>query len=80
MIGVKNNNTGKYSQVGNGHNWCSPYKQWQAQHGNDPYAILELQVNPLQKPMYMENFIIDSMVIYNFKCKLSYKWYESMKV
>jgi len=29
--------------VGNGHNWCSPYKQWQAQHGNDPYAILELQ-------------------------------------
>ena len=33
-----------FAQVGNGHNWCSPYKQWQAQHGNDPYAILELQV------------------------------------
>ena len=33
-----------FPQVGNGHNWCSPYKQWQAQHGNDPYAILELQV------------------------------------
>ena len=33
-----------FAQVGNGHNWCSPYKQWQAQHGNDPYTILELQV------------------------------------
>lgn len=27
--------------VGNGHNWCSPYKQWQAQHANDPLAILK---------------------------------------
>ena len=32
------------SQVGNGHNWCSPYKQWQAQYMNDPLAILENQV------------------------------------
>jgi len=29
--------------VGNGHNWCSPYKQWQVQHQNDPLAILEKQ-------------------------------------
>ena len=29
--------------VGNGNNWCSPYKQWQAQHQNDPLAILERQ-------------------------------------
>merc|ERR1712127_807125 len=27
--------------VANGNNWCSPYKQWQAQHQNDPLAILE---------------------------------------
>ena len=32
------------SQIGNGHNWCSPYKQWQAQYMNDPFAILENQV------------------------------------
>ena len=32
------------SQVGNGHNWCSPYKQWQVQYMNDPFAILENQV------------------------------------
>jgi len=29
--------------VANGHNWCSPYKQWQAQYMNDPFAILENQ-------------------------------------
>ena len=42
-------------QVGNGHNWCSPYKQWQAQHGNDPHAILELQVDP---PLKTKTFYI----------------------
>lgn len=31
------------SWIGNGHNWCSPYKQWQAQYMNDPFAILENQ-------------------------------------
>merc|ERR1719334_2612814 len=29
--------------VGNGNNWCSPYKQWQLQHQNDPLSILERQ-------------------------------------
>lgn len=27
--------------VGEGNNWCSPYKGWQQQYGNDLYGILE---------------------------------------
>jgi len=42
--------------VGNGHNWCSPYKQWQAQYMNDPLAILENQVKTMM--------IINNMMIY----------------
>merc|ERR1719285_1320020 len=29
--------------VGNGNNWCTPYKQWQLQHQNDPLSILQSQ-------------------------------------
>ena len=41
------------SQVGNGHNWCSPYKQWQAQYMNDPFAILESQVMMMMIIIFM---------------------------
>ena len=29
--------------VNTGNNWCSPYKEWQLQHGNDPYRLLEMR-------------------------------------
>jgi len=36
--------------VGNGNNWCTPYKQWQLQHQNDPLSILQSQnVNNLEE-------------------------------
>ena len=36
--------------VTDGNNWCSPYKEWQLQHGNDPYRLLEMRgVNNLEE-------------------------------
>lgn len=36
--------------VNTGNNWCSPYKEWQLQHGNDPYRLLEMRgVNNLEE-------------------------------
>jgi len=31
--------------VGNGHNWCSPYKGWQTIYDNNPHAIYARQTN-----------------------------------
>ena len=28
-------------RVGEGNNWCSPYKEWQRVYKNDPYELLE---------------------------------------
>ena len=49
--------------MGNGHNWCSPYKQWQAQHANDPLAILRNHVrnkNILGKKIH-DNSVMQSV-------------------
>ena len=49
--------------VGEGNNWCSPYKGWQLQYENDLYGILEdKQVNiynssPVGMPIMLSFFV-----------------------
>jgi hexosaminidase len=41
---------GFQSWVGDGHNWCSPYKTWQGIHDNDPRTLLADLVGDDLKP------------------------------